>query len=101
MSTQVASVTYADVPGFPAGSKVDHVLVSIAGSSPASAQSQSVAPGTNSVVFSNVVPDSYTITVQAQDAAGNNFGSPVTGTFTATDTTVTLNLPSAVTVAQQ
>lgn len=100
MSTQTVSVQYSPVPGFPAGSVVDHIAAAITGSNPANSMSQNVPPGTGSVVFTNVTADSYTFSISAVDASGNTFGTPVTGTFTATDTTVTLSLPSSATVAQ-
>lgn len=98
MSTQTFAVAYSPVAGFPAGSKVDHIAVSITGSTPANSMNQNVAPDTASVVFNNVTADTYSFSVSAVDAAGNTFGTPVTGTFTAVDTTVTLSLPSAATV---
>ena len=101
MSTQTVAVTYTPVPGFPAGSAVASILASITGANPANSMSQSVAPGTASIVFTNVTADSYSFSISGVDANGNVFGTPVTGTFVATGaTTVTLNLPSAATVTQ-
>lgn len=103
MATETFAISYAPVPGFPAGSAVASVAVAIVGSNPANNQNQTVAPGTASVVFNNVAADSYTYSISAQDASTppNVFGTSVTGTFTvAAATTVTLNLPSAATVTQ-
>ena len=101
MSTQTISVVYAPVAGFPAGSVVANILAVITGANPANSMSQSVVPGTASVVFTNVNADSYSFSISAVDANGNVFGTPVTGTFTATGaTTVTLSIPASATVAQ-
>jgi hypothetical protein len=105
MSTQTLTVAYAPVAGFPAGSVVASILATITGANPANSQSQSVAPGTASVVFNNVVDDNYSLTVEGVDASGNVFGTPATGTFTAGaggggTGTVSLNLPASATVAQ-
>jgi hypothetical protein len=94
----LASISYAPVEGFPVGSVVDHIVVTITGAN-TPAQTQNVAPGTGVVDFANVPADSYGFSVAAVDAAGNTFGTAVTGTFTITaPQTVTLSLPSAVTI---
>lgn len=98
MSTQTFAVAYSPVAGFPAGSKVDHIAVSITESNPANSMNQNVPPDTAAVVFNNVVVGTYQFSVSAVDAAGNTFGTPVTGTFIAVDTTVTLSLPSSAVV---
>ncbi len=96
----VLAVTYADVPGFPAGSAVAAVVATVVGSS-GPPLTQSVPPGSPQIVFSNIPADTYSLTVAAQDAAGNTFGTPVTGSFTITaPSTVTLSLPSAVSTSQ-
>ena len=97
MASAVLAITYAEVPGFPAGSVVDHIVATVTG---AASSSQSVAPGTSSVSFS-LAAGSYTFSVQAADASGAFFGSPVTGSFTITaPATVSLSLPASVTATQ-
>lgn len=101
MSFQTFAVTYSPVPGFPAGSVVVNIVATITGTNPANNQTQTVAPNTASIVFANVVADTYQYSVAATDQAGNVFGTPVTGTFTATDNaTVTLSIPASATVTQ-
>lgn len=101
MATLTSAISYADTPGFPAGSSVDHVLVNLvdAGSGTVVA-SQSVAPGTGSVSFANIAPGTYTANAQAFPASGAGYGSAVVSApFTvAAPVTVTLSLPSAVTL---
>ena len=98
----LVSVTYAAVAGFPAGSAVDHILVTATAGTPAnSPPAQSVAPNTPSVTFVNLAPDTYVIKAQAFPASGVGFGTAVTTTITITSTaTVSLQLPSAL-VANQ
>jgi hypothetical protein len=98
----VASIQYSDVPGFPPGSAIDHIEVTVQGAAPGAAPiTQNVAPGTTSVTFNSLPDDSYTISVEAVDANNNVFGTPVTGTFSiSTVGTVTLSLPSAVSAGQ-
>ena len=101
MATETASISYSPVPGFPAESVVDHIVVAITGSNPANSMNQNVAPGATTAVFNNVSADSYTFSISAVDASGNTFGTPVTGSFTVTAAQpVTLSLPSAATFAQ-
>ena len=100
MSNAIAVVTYADVPGFPSGSAVSHIVATITDSKGV-ATTQTVAPGTATVEFDNVAPDAYSISVAGVDSSGAVLGSPITGTFTITaPATVTLSLPSAVSVSQ-
>lgn len=94
----VATITYADVPGFPEGTVVGSISVSFVGQLAADSQTQSVAPGTPSVTFT-LAPDTYNWTVQAADANGKGLGTPITGTFVVVAPTVTLSIPSAVSVA--
>ena len=97
----VETIQYApSAPTFAPGTVVDHVVCTITGAV-TPAVSQSVAPLTASVVFSNVPADTYTLSVQAVDAAGNLLGTAVTGTFVITaPANISLNLPSAVSAAQ-
>jgi hypothetical protein len=104
MSTVVGTLTYADVPGFPAGTVVDHVVVSVSDTSvsPPTSTSQNVPPGTTSVTFADLDAGSYTFQVSAVDSSGVALGTPITGSFTVTaPATVTLNLPSAASFTQQ
>jgi hypothetical protein len=99
----VFAISYAAVAGFPAGSVVDHVNVTITGSATGNTtpQSQNVPPATASVTFTNLTPDTYTYSVQGMPASGAGYGTAVTGTFTITSVaTISLNLPSAVAVTQ-
>ena len=101
MSNAVATLTYADVPGFPAGSVVDHVDVSITNTATSAVTTQHVAPGTAAVTFSNVDPGSYTASAQALDGSGNTLGTAVTASFSITAPgTVSLSLPASLVVAQ-
>src|SRR5271165_6527040 len=89
MSTAVLTGSYVAVPGFPAGSVVANVVASITGAV-TPIVSQTVAPGTAMITFSNVPPDSYTFSVAGVDASNNVFGTPSTGTFVVSaPTTVT------------
>lgn len=96
------SVAYADVPGFPTGSVVDHITVSAVASNPAnSPASQSVAPGTPIVTFVNLPADTYVFSAQAFPATGPGFGTAVTASLTITALgTVSLSLPSGLTATQ-
>lgn len=98
------AVSYAPVPGFPAGSVVAAIQVTVVGSLPGSAPVvQSVAPGTSEVTFALTVADTYTYSVVAVDAAvpPDTFGDAVTGSFViVAPATVTLALPSGVVASQ-
>jgi len=103
MATLNLSVTYAPVSGFAPNTVVGSIVAALTGTNPANNQSQSVSPGTTSVVFANVQPDSYGYSVQAFDSATppNPLGSAVTGTFAVTaPQTITLSLPASVTASQ-
>ena len=94
------AIVYADVPGFPTGSVVAHILASITGAVTPVA-TQIALPGATSIVFANVPADTYTYSVSGVDASNNTFGTAVTGTFVVTaPATVTLSLPSTVTASQ-
>lgn len=96
----VLAVGYAQVPGFPAGSVVASILATLTGAVTPSV-TQSVPPDTASITFANVPADTYTIIVAGQDASGNTFGTPVTGSFTiAAPATVSLSLPASVSATQ-
>ena len=104
MSNAFLAVAYAPVPGFPAGTTVASISATITGQAAGNTTPilQTGAPGVSSIEFVNVVPDTYTYSVVAVTADGNPLGTAVTGTFTITaPTTVSLSLPSAVSVTQQ
>jgi hypothetical protein len=96
MSDVTGSVSYSDVPGFPEGSVVDHVLVTLTGTDPANTQSQTVAPGTTSVTFASVAPDTYTVSAQAFPATGAGYGVAAVSNsvVVSAPVTVTLSIPS-------
>lgn len=103
MSNAVLTITYAKTSGFPAGSVVDHIAVSITDTTavPPTSVTQNLPPDTGSATFVNVAPGSYTFSVSGQDVTGAVFGTPVTGTFTITaPATVTLSLPATASAAQ-
>ena len=101
MSNAVGAITYASVAGFPVGSAVDHVEVSVVDQAN-NITKQNVPNGTASVTFPNLPDGSYTFTIQAFSAAGAGYGTPVTGTFTLqTAQTISLSLPSAAQFSQQ
>src|SRR5277367_6506338 len=98
----VMSIGYVDVPGFPVGSAVAMIAATVTNSAN-TAVTQNVVPGTSTVTFPNLPADTYTYSVAGVDGSTppNTYGTPVTGTFTITQpTTVTLNLPSTVSVVQ-
>ncbi|MGO9596866.1 MAG: hypothetical protein ACLP7Q_02470 [Isosphaeraceae bacterium] len=99
------AVAYAQVPGFPAGSVVAGIVATIVGTAAGNTTpvTQQVPPTTNDTAFSFAVTvaDTYNYSVYAVDAAGNTFGTPVTGSFAVlAPATVILTLPSAVTASQ-
>ena len=97
--TEVFTISYSDVPGFPVGSSVAQIVVTITGT--AGPVVQKVAPGTATVSFLDVLADTYTFDVHAEDASGTSFGHNVTGSFVVTaPATVTLSLPSSASTAQ-
>lgn len=103
MTDAVASISYSDVPGFPAGTSVGSIEVTVtpSGGTPIL---QSVAPGTTSVTFTGLADGNYTADAQAVGADDSLLGSPVSTTFTIASGgggTVTLSLPSGLSVAQQ
>jgi hypothetical protein len=95
------NISYSDVPGFPEGTVVDHVLVSlVATTNTNNNQSQSVPNGTTAAVFT-LNPDTYTVSVWGVSAGGQHLGSPATATFVVAapvPVTITVNLPTGVTV---
>jgi hypothetical protein len=98
-------VSYADVPGFPPGSAVAAIQVTVTGSAPGNTTPlvETVPPGTAEVAVPLTVADTYTYAVQAIDAATppNSYGSPISGSFSITaPVTVSLSLPSSVAASQ-
>jgi hypothetical protein len=101
MTDVTLAIVYTDVPGFPAGSVVDHIVATVTGTANTTPVTQNAPPGTASIVFPSLPADTYTFSVGGTDAAGTVFGTAVTGSFTITEpTTVTLSLPSTVDVTQ-
>ena len=103
MDEVVATLVYSDVTGFPTGSVVDHILVTLTGTNSVNNQSQSVAPSTATVTFSTVAADTYTVSAQAFPATGAGYGTavvsaPVTSTG---PVTITLSLPASVSAVAQ
>jgi hypothetical protein len=84
----------------PAGSVVDHILVTAKAAVVSSPPSQSVPPGTTTVTFSNLTPDTYTFTAQAFPASGAGYGTAVSTTLVVTGTTVTLQVPGTLVATQ-
>ena len=94
------SITYADMPGFPAGSIVDHIVVTVVGTVNTLPNMQAVPPGTASVTF-DLIADDYTVSAQGFGADGTAFGKPVSTTFTITaPATISLSLPFTLTATQ-
>lgn len=97
--SKVISVTYAPVDGFPAGSAVDHIAITVTDPN-AVATGINVPADTASAPFDATIVGTYNVTAQAVAADGSVFGTAVNTTFVvAAPATVTLSLPSAVSVA--
>jgi hypothetical protein len=96
--SKIIAVSYAPVDGFPAGSAVDHIAITVTDPS-AVATVINVAPDTASAPFDATIVGNYNVTAQAVAADGSVFGTPVSATFVVVaPVTVTLSLPSAVSV---
>lgn len=95
----VLTVAYTSFTA-PAGSVVDHISVTCVGATTGAQTPQQVAPGTASVTFSNLAPDTYTFTAQAFPATGAGYGSPVSTTLVVVSTTVTLQIPGTLSATQ-
>jgi len=96
----IGAITYADVAGFPAGSVVDHIAVTLTDAGGV-VTGQNVPPGTATVTFTNVAAGTYATSIAAKSAAGVTFGTAVTGTFTVdAPATVNLSLPNGATWSQ-
>jgi hypothetical protein len=103
MANEVGAITYADVPGFPAGTVVDHILVTATDAAipPVNPMlTQSVPEGTATVTFTGIAFGAYTFSVQAETAAGQPLGTAVTGKFTVVAPVVTLSLPATAVFTQ-
>jgi hypothetical protein len=102
MSSAVVAITYAEIPGFPAGSVVASIVATLVGTVNVTPITQTGSPGVTTLTFANLAADTYSYSVSGEDPSGNIFGSPVTGSFTVTaPATVSLSLPSAVSVTQE
>jgi hypothetical protein len=95
------TITYALVPGFPAGSVIDHIKVTCVGATTGSTTTPlQLAPGAATAVFASLAPDTYTFTAQGFPATGAGFGTAVSATLTiSTAATVSLSLPASMTAA--
>ena len=98
-------ISYAPVDGFPAGSAVAAIQVTVTGTAPGNTTPivQTGAPGTLDVSFPLTVADTYTYSVVAIDAATppDTYGTAVTGSFAiVAPATVTLTLPASVVASQ-
>lgn len=94
------TISYADVPGFPAGSAVANINVTVSNPDATVQPVQSLPPATTSATFTATQVGNYGISVQAVDATGAALGPAVTATFSVqAPSTVTLSLPSSITVA--
>ncbi len=88
-------------PTFPPGTVVASLAITVTGTAAGNTTpiTGQVAPNSTSATVDITVPDTYTASVQAQDANGNALGPPATDTFVVTaPATVSLSLPSTVTV---
>lgn len=92
-------ITYGDVTGFPVGTVLSKITVSVTDPSGA-VTPQDVAPGTAEVIVTATTVGDYGFTIQAHAADGSTLGTAVTGTFSvAAPTTVSLPLPVSATVS--
>lgn len=97
-----ATIEYgAPTPGFPAGSVIAGILVTLAGTL-GSSQNQTLAPTATGCAFTVSVADTYTATAVAVSAAGDTFGIAVSSTplVVTGAATISLTLPSAISLAQ-
>lgn len=98
LSTVTLAVTFAP-QSFPASTTLGSIVASLTGSASGNTTPivQTVAAGTASIVFPNVAPDTYAISVQQQDGSGNALGAAITGSVVVTaPSTITLQVPVAV-----
>lgn len=96
MSNALLTIAYAQVPGFPAGTVVDHTEVTLTGPTTVS---QAVPPGITTATFTGLAPGVYIFNVFGVDASGKTLGTPVTGTFTVAAATISVSLPISVTAS--
>ena len=97
------AIVYAAVGGFAPGTVVSDIQITITGTAAGNTTPVvgTVAAGTTSADIALGVADAYSYSVQGLDASGKPLGTAVTGTFTlAAPATITLQLPSSVTVTQ-
>ena len=103
MNQEILACSYTNVPGFPEGSAIANIVATVTGTLPGNTTPvvQKGAPDDSAFTFPGLPFDTYTYSVAGVDAAGNVFGTPVTGSFTlVAPVTVSLSLPSAVTATQ-
>lgn len=101
MSKVILVLTFAAVAGFPAGTSVDHLSATLTGGS-GDALTASAPADATSIEFADVPAGDYSGSVSGRDSSNNTLGTPVNFSFTVTpvDTSISLNLPSAVDVQQ-
>ena len=99
MSKIHSDFTFADVPGFPAGSSVSGYQVTLTNGTAVVSQAFPVGSLSGDLDVTEV--GDYTATMQALDASGVPFGRIVTSnTVTiAAPATVTLSLPASITLS--
>jgi len=103
MSNVNAGISYGSFSN-PAGTAVSKILVRLVGTG-SNMYSQLLDPGTGTAVFSSVTPDTYTLTVQAQDATAAPIGPAVSqsGIIVSAPTVqpLTVQIPTSVSVTVQ
>jgi len=98
-----ASISYANQGGFPAGTVIASIAAALVATQSANNQSASLTPGQTSLSFANVAADTYYVSLTAKDSAGNTVYGPVnSGNLTVTEpaSTITLSVPSNITLSQ-
>lgn len=99
MSDVTFAIAFADVSGFPAGSVVSHVDLTVLAPDGASTV-RSLRPDETSVTLAFDVVGDYSATVQAIDASGALLGNPALAAFSiSAPATVTLSLPASLTAS--
>lgn len=99
MSTKNISISYADVPGFAAGTSVASVTLIVTDPSGVATNS-SLQPGQASTTYEATAVGSYAVSAQGVDQNGNLLGSPATTSFSVdAPATVTLSLPFSLNIS--
>jgi hypothetical protein len=95
---KIANISYAVVDGFPAGSAVDHVAITV--KDPNGVKTVTPVPSdTPSFQFDAPIVGTYTASAQGVALDGSFLGAAVSVDFVvSTPATVSLSLPSAISV---